>query len=257
MLDNAANSALSQSEIAQNQLNELKSTVEYLTDIDDKAKTTNDLLEELLVATLKGGGNSSISSQDIKSFLASNPGMSAREIANAATKFGVSKDQLVSAGIKESDINKYTGGKTVTDKQILDFVNANRSNPRAIYDAAVANGISSTRLSAVTGISKTDIDKFVKDNRLQSFAKGTDFVAKSGLAMVHRAEAIVPSSTTDEVKKMREELTKLRQEQNQQTGDLMRVIDISDHKNAKLIADALAQIERQRAWTDRARAGLR
>ena len=75
--------------------------------------------------------------------------------------------------------------------------------------------------------------------------------------MVHRAEAIVPSSTTDEVKKMREELTKLRQEQNQQTGDLMRVIDISDHKNAKLIADALAQIERQRAWTDRARAGLR
>ena len=182
--------------------------------------------------------------------------MSAREIANAATKFGVSKDQLVSAGIKESDINKYTGGKTVTDQQILEFVNANRNNPRAIYDAAVANGISSTRLSAVTGISKTDIDKFVKDNRLQSFAKGTDFVAKSGLAMVHRAEAIVPSSTTDEIKKMREELAKLRQEQHQQTGDLIKVTDLSNRQNAKLIADALAQIETRKVWAERSKARL-
>ena len=181
--------------------------------------------------------------------------MSSKDIANAAIKYGVSKDQLVSAGVKSEAINKYTGGATVTDKDIIDFVKSGAS-PMQIYQAAVANGVTSARLSKVTGISMIDINKFVKDNNLQSFAKGTDFIAKSGIVMAHRGEAIVPSSTTEEIKKLREELAKLRQEQNQQTGDLMQVTDLSNQRNAKMIADALAQIETRKAWNERSKARL-
>lgn len=256
VLDKASKSAISQSEIAQSQLTELKATANYLFGIDDKAKTTNDLLKELLDATLNGKGDSSITTKDIQDFFAANPNMSAKDIGNAAIKFNVSKDQLVAAGVSSTAINKYTGGATLTNQQILDFVNSG-ATPMQIYQAAVANGVTSKRLSEVTGISLVDINKFVKDNKLQSFAKGTDFIAKSGLAMVHRAEAIVPSSTTDEIKKLREELSKLRQEQNQQTGDLMKVTDLSNQRNAKMIADAMAQIETRKQWNDRSKAGLR
>lgn len=256
VLDKASKSAISQSEIAQSQLTELKLTANYLFGIDDKAKTTNDLLKELLDATLNGKGDSSITTKDIQDFFASNPNISAKDIGNAAIKFNVSKDQLVAAGVSSIAINKYTGGATLTDKQILDFVNSG-ATPMQIYQAAVANGVTSKRLSEVTGISLVDINKFVKDNKLQSFAKGTDFIAKSGLAMVHRAEAIVPSSTTEEIKKLREELSKLRQEQSQQTGDLMKVTDLSNQRNAKMIADAMAQIETRKQWNERSKAGLR
>ena len=126
----------------------------------------------------------------------------------------------------------------------------------AIYKAAVANGISSSRLANASGILLTDIQKWVKDNNLPSFAKGTDFIRRSGLAMVHRAEAIVPSSTTDEIKKLREELAALRAEQNRQTGDMIKVTDITNRQNAQVIAKALADVEKSRQWGDRSKAAL-
>lgn len=255
VLDKASTAALTQSEVSQKQLDELKSTVEYLTGIKDEARTTNEILKDLLAATLNSKGNPGISTKDIQNFFAANPNMSAKDIANAVIKYGVSKDQLVAAGVKSEAINKYTGGATVTDKDILDFVKSG-ATPMQIYQAAVANGVTSARLSKVTGISMIDINKFVKDNNLQSFAKGTDFIAKSGIVMAHRGEAIVPSSTTEEIKKLREELAKLRQEQNQQTGDMMKVTDLSNQRNAKMIADALAQIETRKAWNERSKARL-
>lgn len=255
VLDKASTAALTQSEVSQKQLDELKSTVEYLTGIKDEARTTNEILKDLLAATLNSKGNAGISTKDIQNYLQANPNMTAKDIANAAIKYGVSKDQLVSAGIKSEAINKYTGGATVSDKDILDFVNSG-ATPMQIYQAAVANGVTSARLSKVTGISMTDINKFVKDNHLQSFAKGTDFIAKSGIVMAHRGEAIVPSSTTEEIKKLREELAKLRQEQNEQTGDMMKITDISNQRNAKMISDALAQIENRRQWNDKSKVRL-
>ena len=255
VLDKASTAALTQSEVSQKQLDELKSTVEYLTGIKDEARTTNEILKDLLAATLNSKGNAGISTKDIQNYLQANPNMTAKDIANAAIKYGVSKDQLVAAGIKSEAINKYTGGATVSDKDILDFVNSG-ATPMQIYQAAVANGVTSARLSKVTGISMTDINKFVKDNHLQSFAKGTDFIAKTGIVMAHRGEAIVPSSTTEEIKKLREELAKLRQEQNQQTGDMMKITDLSNQRNAKMISDALAQIENRRQWNDKSKVRL-
>lgn len=251
VLDNASQSALSQSEIARNQLTALDKSVDYLVDIQTNTKTTADLIREINIKSLTGSGNAAISTKDIQGFLSANPNLTAQQIANAATKYGVSGQQLIDAGVDRGAVDLFIKGSSITDKQILDFVNSGAS-PRQIYDAAVANGITSKRLSKVSGISMMDIEKFVHDNNLPSFAKGTDFVAKTGLAMVHRAEAIVPSSTTEEIKKLREELAKLRQEQNQQTGDLIKVTDITSKQNADTIAEAITVIDKNRQWNDRA-----
>ncbi len=256
VLENSEKTALSQSDVARSQLAELQSSVEYLLNIDNTTKTTNDLLKELIAATLSGSGNPSISTGDIQGFLAANPGLSPAGVAAAATKFGVSNTQLSAAGYDVSLINKSQGGASVTDSQIAAFVNANRSNPMAIYNAAIANGVSSSRLSKVSGIALTDIQKFVRDNGLPSFAKGTDFIQRSGLAMVHRAEAIVPSSTTDEIKKLREELAALRAEQNQQTGDMIKVISITNKQNAEIIAKSNKDVSKDQQWSDRSKAAL-
>lgn len=257
VLKNAEKTALSQSDIARSQLDHLKSSVDYLLNIDNTTKTTNDLLKELIAATLSGSGNPAISTNDIKGFLASNPGLSPSQVASAATKYGVSNAQLSAAGYDVSLINKSQGGATVTDKQILDFVNANRNDPMAIYNAARANGVTSQRLSQVSGISLTDINKFVKDNKLPAFERGTNFVQKTGLAMVHKAEAIVPSSAMTEFKSVKEEISALRKDMADHTGALIKVTDITSRQNAKVISETVEKTGIQKSWTERNKVGLR
>ncbi len=256
VLKNAETSALSQIDIATNQLAALDESVKNLIEIKDSTKTVVDLIRELNIAVLTSKGNPGISTSDIQGYLAAHPGISPQEVANVATSRGVSLDQLSAAGYDTSNIIKLANAANVTDQQIKSFVDANISNPMAIYNAAVQNGISSTRLSSASGLAIADIQEFVRRNNLPSFAKGTDFISRSGLAMVHRAEAIVPSSTTDEIKKLREELAKLREEQNRQTGDMINVTDITNRQNAQVIAKALADAERTRQWSDRSKAAL-
>ena len=214
-------------------------------------------MKELIAATLSGSGNPAISTNDIKGFLASNPGLSPSQVAAAATKYGVSNAQLSAAGYDVSLINKSQGGATVTDKQILDFVNANRNDPMAIYNAARANGVTSQRLSQVSGISLTDINKFVKDNKLPAFERGTNFVQKTGLAMVHKAEAIVPSSAMTEFKSVKEEISALRKDMADHTGALIKVTDITSRQNAKVISETVEKTGTQKSWTERNKVGLR
>ncbi|MDV6347467.1 hypothetical protein R2083_08060 [Nitrosomonas sp. Is35] len=256
VLKNAEASALSQIDIATNQLTALDESVKNLIEIKDTTKTVADLIRDLNIAVLTSKGNPGISTSDIQGYLAAHPGMSPQEVANVATSRGVSLDQLAAAGYDTSNIIRLANAANVTDQQIKSFVDANISNPMAIYNAAIQNGISSTRLSSASGLALADIQDFVRKNNLPSFAKGTDFISRSGLAMVHRAEAIVPSSTTEEIKKLREELAKLREEQNRQTGDMIKVTDITNRQNAQAIAKALADAERTRQWSDRSKAAL-
>lgn len=246
VLKNAEKSALSQVDVATKQLNALDQSVKYLIDIEENTKSLADLIKELNDSVLNGGGNPSITTDQIQQFLADNPNLTPQQVANAATRYGVSNEQLLAAGY---DVTKLPGGVGISDNQIKEFVK--NHSPKEIYDAAVKYGISSQRLSSVTGIPLSDIEKFVRDNNLPSFAKGTDFISRSGLAMVHRAEAIVPSSTTDEIKKLREEIAKLRADQNAQTGDLIKVTDITNRQNAQVISQALIESEKNRSWNNR------
>jgi tape measure domain-containing protein len=233
----------------------LDKSVDNLIDIKDSTKTTVDLIRELNIAVLTGAGNQAITNQMLADYLKMNPGVSTGQVISGATGLGVSISQLGAAGYDTAAINKALGGATLSDKQILDAVNSGAS-VMEIYNAAVANGVSSSRLASVTGWSVTDILQWTKDNGVPAFAKGTDFISKSGLAMVHRAEAIVPSSTTDEIKKLREELAKLREEQNRQTGDMINVADITSRQNAQVIAKAMAEAERSRQWNNRSKVNL-
>ncbi|MBA3757122.1 MAG: hypothetical protein H0X02_13275, partial [Nitrosomonas sp.] len=256
VLKNSESSALSQVDIAKNQLKALDDSVKYLLDIEGHTKTTADLIRELNISVLTGKGNAGISSSDIQGFLAANPGLSPQGVADAATNYGVSLDQLAGAGYDTSKITKLAQGANFNDQQIKSFVDANISNPMAIYNTAVSNGISSRRLSIATGISLTDIEKFVSDNGLPAFAKGTDFISKSGLAMVHRAEAIVPSSTTEEIKKLSERMNELVNAIYKTQGDVIQAEDIFSRQNAKAIADAMAEAESRKQWSDRNKARL-
>jgi len=251
VLKNAEKSALSQSDIARSQLDSLKSSVDYLLNIDNTTKTTNDLLKELIAATLSGGGNSAVTTGDIRSYLDKNPNATPQQVAAAATKFGVSNAQLDAAGYDVSQINRATGGASVTDKQILDFVNANKSNPMAIYNAARQHGITSQRLSAVTGVSLADINKFVKDNKLPAFERGTDFVRKTGLGLLHKAEAVVPSSAVSKMGDVAEAIASLEKRTVENTAALIKVIDITNKQNAQTISGAVKQTETKRQWSDR------
>lgn len=249
VLKNAESSALSQVEIAQNQLDALDKSVKYLIDIEENTKTLADLIRDLNTAVLTGSGNKSISTQQIKDFLSANPNLSPQDVANIATQNGVSLGQLSAAGYDTSRIVNIARSAEVSDQQIADF--AKTHSPKEIYDAAQQYGISSQRLARATGISLREIEQWVRANGLPSFAKGTDFISKTGLALVHRAESIVPSSTTEEIKRLREELSILRSEQNRQTGDTIKVIDISNKQNALIISQALKDAENNRAWTNR------
>jgi tape measure domain-containing protein len=251
VLKNAEKSALSQSDIARSQLDSLKSSVDYLLNIDNTTKTTNDLLKELIAATLSGGGNPAVTTGDIRSYLDKNPNATPQQVAAAATKFGVSNAQLDAAGYNVSQINRATGGASVTDKQILDFVNANKSNPMAIYNAARQHGITSQRLASVTGVSLNDINKFVKDNKLPAFERGTDFVRKTGLGLLHKAEAVVPSSAVSKMGDVAEAIASLEKRTVENTAALIKVIDITNKQNAQTISGAVKQTETKRQWSDR------
>lgn len=256
VLQNAEKLALSQVDLLQSQLTKLDDSVSNLIDINSGTKTTNDLLKEIKAAVLSGSGNPGITTDQIRSYLSANPGLTPDQVASAAAQYGVSGAQLSAAGYNIAPVNQSLGGASVTDQQIRDFVSAHTNDPMAIYKAAVANGISSARLAQLTGISGADIEAFVRKNNLPSFAIGTDFVSKTGLAMVHRAEAIVPSSAIDEIKKLREEVTKLREEQNRQTGDMIKVIDITNRQNAEIIAKSNRETSKDQQWSDRSKAAL-
>lgn len=251
VLKNSESSALSQVDIAKNQLKALDDSAGYLLDIQDNTKTTADLIREINLKSLTGAGNPTISSKDIQSFLAANPNLSPQQIANAATKYGVSGQQLIDAGINSNAVNQFIRNSSISDKQIKDFVAANLNNPMAIYNAATSNGISSKRLSSVSGIAISDIEKFVRDNGLPSFARGTDFISRSGLAMVHRAEAIVPSSTTDAIIKLAEKMDSVIAVINEQTGAVIQVTDITSRQNSRDIAKAIEDNESGRKWNER------
>lgn len=197
VLESAAVTAQSQASIAELTLAELETSVGKLGVIDDHIVDLSTAMAEYTAAVLQGFGNLLVSNQDIRDFLSTH---SVQESIDWAVQNGVSGSQAAGAlGVSQSVINQATGGLTVADQQIRDFVSLN-SDPMAIYNAAIANGISSTRLSEVTGISLNDINQFVRDNNLASFAVGTDLVPRDGLAMLHAGEAVTPSSTVAEIK---------------------------------------------------------
>lgn len=70
----------------------------------------------------------------------------------------------------------------VSQSVVNDYVQSNMSDPMAIYNAAIANGVSSAQVAAASGWSQADINKWADDNGLARFADGG--VHTGGLRLV-------------------------------------------------------------------------
>jgi TP901 family phage tail tape measure protein len=261
ILDAAAALADTEADIAQKQLDQLESQVSKLTDINDNVISVETAINDLTAAVLQGFGNPNITDQQIRDFV-NTPGRTTQEIIDAAVYNNVSAGQFSHAtGTSLSGISAATGGRSTSDSAIRDFVNAHLNDPMAIYNAAIANGVSSQRLSDITGIPLDEINKFVRDNRLPAFERGTDFVQRGGLAVLHPAEAVTPAShmrdMAQEIKALRDELTELRREQNQQTGALINVSIESQRMNAEMIIRSNQDTAKSAAWRDQAKGSIR
>lgn len=261
VLESAANLANVEAGVAEQQLAMLEDQINRLIEIDESVKTVTDAVRELTEAVLQGGGNAGISDQAIRDFV-STPGTTNKDIQDAAVKYGISDDQYSKAtGAKLSDISAATGGASISDAQIKDFFQANLSNPRLIYDTAKSYGLTMQRVASASGYAFDDIKQWAAQNKLPMFEKGTDFVQKGGVAMLHPAEAVTPANhmrdMAKEISDLRKELSELRKEQNQQTQALINVNMESNKLNANMIIASNKDAQKSAAWRDNNRVNVR
>lgn len=276
VLANTADVALSQADIARQQLTQLQKSVTGIIDISDNTKTTNELLQQILEiqqqlgetaggttggATGGTGGLDAIL-QQLASMQAS--GSSNIDLYNYARSNNLTAAQTGSAlGFSESDVNQYTSlnnlqpltgsstgslfSNTVTDQQIIDAVNSGASW-MDLYDAAIRNGVSSKRLADVIGMNQQDILDWVAANGLAAFETGTDYVPRTGLALLHKGEAVQPATMGDEIKALRAEIAEFRREQAKLMMDQNNVIAITNKQNAEVIVNSAKDNSRNENW---------
>lgn len=228
--------------------------------IDGVEEATNEVekrVRELAEAVLQGFGNAAISDKQIVDFVLANQNQSDSFFAAKAVEYGLSGNQLERAlsplGVSRERINAATEGAAVRGQDIssaVDFLLAS-GDFMGIYKLAKANGVSSQQLADNSVLSKEEIDNFVRANNLQPFEVGTDFVKRDGIAMLHKGEAVVPSSTTDEIKSLRQEFATFISEQAQNTDALIRAIVQSAKDNAAAIADSNERIAALNPWKNR------
>jgi hypothetical protein len=220
---------------ADQELKALKDQVSLLIDIDDGIVSLEDAIRELTKAMQQGAGNSKISDQEIRDVI-NNPNLSNSQKVDLANKFGISDSQILKAvpSLTQKDIDS---ARVVSDKQILDFVNANQGNLRAIYDASIANGVSRFRLSHVTGWKVEDIEKWTRDNNLAMFKTGTDLVPRDGMAFLHKGEAVVNSSVPGLIERLIKSVELLITENRATASDSIRATVASSIQNAQAIVE--------------------
>lgn len=258
VLESAERTALTERDIAKSQLNKLEQTVSELVDLNDNVITVDDSIKALTAAVLQGQGNSAITNEQLVKLLSQSGGQITPSLINNLVKSGVSADQFSQAtGTPLDAISRATGGLSVSDRQIKEYVDANINNPMQIYNAAIQWGINSQRLSTASGIPLATIQQFVRDNNLASFKVGTDFVPRDGIAMLHKGEAVVPSGVAKETQELRKELAELRRDLNKQTESLVNVIIESNRENAEIISESARNIETIKNWNERSKASLK
>lgn len=128
---------------------------------------------------------------------------------------------------------------------------------RMLYDAAVANGVSSAELDAAMGFAPGSSLAWAVSHNLPAFAQGTNYVPHDMVAQIHRGEAIIPArynpagggnaELAAEIKALRAEVRILREQNN--AGHLMGAM-ATEH-NTKSITQATHDSASQIAHTQR------
>ena len=275
VLANTADVALSQADIARQQLTQLQKSVTGIIDISDNTKTTNELLQQILdlqqqLGGTTNGGAGGATGSDLTSVLQQLASMQAAgsdpiDLYNFAKSNNVTASQAAGAltGFTESDINQYvalnnlqplsgsaTGSlfaNTATDQQILDYLATNPA-PMDIYQKAIEYGVSSARLAPLINVAQQDILDWVRANGLAAFETGTDYVPRTGIALLHKGEAVQPATMGDEIKALRAEIAEFRREQAKLMMDQNNVIAITNKQNAEVIVNSAKDTSRNENW---------
>lgn len=249
VLKNSENTARDLATIAGDQLDQLTESVGYLIEIKTNTASTNSLIGQLIQLTLQGPGNPTITTDAIKSYMSANPNITPDQIAKDAAKYGVNVDQLQAAGYDTSKLNSVQKGLGITNKDIVDFVNSH--TPMEIYKAMELYGVSFNRLSSAAGIPLYQIEQFARDNNLPFLDKGTDYVGRAGLAMLHKGEAVGPSSLPEKMERLIEEVIELRKDNEKQAAAIIRITELSNDRNASKITQSNADISKEDRWSKR------
>lgn len=243
VLDSVAGNARSEADLARAQLSQLESSVTKLVDIDQGIETVDESIKNLTIAVLQGSGNPNISDQTIRD-VANNPDLSPQEIFDLAIKNNVSGDQFASAtGADPANISVVTGGLSVSDEDIRNFVTQN-PDPFFIYQTAKDFGLTFERIANATNTPMGDIEEFARSNGLAFLERGLDRTSRDGLAFLHKNESVTPSSVPDEIKMLREEIRR-------QTDALIAVTRDSSRQNAQMIMKSNKESDQSSAWRDR------
>lgn len=255
MTDEMENLSKNQISDADKQLSKLNAQVSQLIDLNKNVQSVEDAIIALRDAIASGKGNASITDDEIRKVANDNSLTTAQKIG-WADKNGVSDTQILKAvpGITATDLKGARNeayGTRVTDKQIRDFVNANQNDLMAVYNAAVANGVSRFRLAEVMGWDVKDIEDWIRKNGVAMFEKGSDYIPRTGMALLHKGESVIPSNAMSIFKELIQEIRELRREQMGQTGDLISSSVESNIKNADVIADALFKNTRNTSYYNR------
>ena len=139
-------------------------------------------------------------------------------LAQAISQFNLRANQAGVNGVGGG----FSGNAKVSDQQIRDFIKTPGLSDMDIYNSAKNNGVSFEQFSAATGKNLQDLYKWAELNGVPKFEKGTPFVPKTGLAIVHKGERITPASQNvaqssgfdellKEIKLMRSEITKQKE----------------------------------------------
>lgn len=126
---------------------------------------------------------------------------------------------------------------------IRDFVGPIQNNDRLIYETAIQHGISSQRLAKALGIPVRDIHDIVKRNGWAMFEQGTDYVPRTGMAMLHKGEAVTPANDvrrqTESMKNLNKEVASLKQTTQALLTMLIDTVRTSSSDNAETIVDGV------------------
>lgn len=125
------------------------------------------------------------------------------DLTKAISQFNLKVSQAGGLGITDPFTGQSgtTGNTSISDQQIVNFANKQGITDMDLYNAAKSNGVSFEQFSAATGKNLQDLYKWADERGLPKFETGTSFVPKTGLAVVHKGERVIPANQNSDLRK--------------------------------------------------------
>ncbi|MBP9100578.1 MAG: tape measure protein [Nitrosomonas sp.] len=275
LLDSVAGKAEAQASVAEKQLDQLSAQYDRLGDINDGIGNVASAVSALAQAQAAyNAAKSAVPDPVYSNVITTPPSIPVMpggvDLPTVLTPPPVVTDPPVDTGsniLVQIPGNWNTVGEQPTvspigDQQIKEFWDAHiATDPMAIYNAAIRYGVDSKRLSSVVNVPQSDILEWARGNGLPAFERGTNFVQRGGLAVLHPAEAVTPANhmlrmaeelkqVAENLKAMLEELSEIRNDMNYNTKVQIDEMIKSNLDNAARINSGAREMIRAANWNE-------